>query len=103
MVKILLIFFLLTSPALANCKYYSEADVVNGELVNKKEHKTCIEDNQNFLVTFFTDPKWEGTVEQTFLWLSIIILESIYPSEIIAAEVSSQEDSIPNIMIFLFI
>ncbi len=70
MVKIVLIFFLLTAPALgANCKYYSEADVVNGELVNKKEHYTCKENNQNFLVTFFTDPKWEQTATMLFITL----------------------------------
>ena len=79
-ILIILAFFICfanASLAGAKCKYYSEADVVNGELVNLKEHRTCKEDNQNFLVTFFTDPKWEETAEQTLIWLSIIILESI--------------------------
>ena len=79
-ILIILAFFIcFTNASLAEtkCKYFSQADVVNGEIINKKEHYTCKENNQNFLVTFFTDPKWEGTVEQTFLWLSIIILESI--------------------------
>ena len=42
--KILIILTFLicfTNPSLSQtkCKYYSEADVVNGELVNKKDHK----------------------------------------------------------------
>ena len=73
MVKILLIFFLLTTPALGKCKYYSEADVVNGKLINKTEHYTCEEKNQNFFVTFFTDPKWEQTATMLF----ITILENL--------------------------
>ncbi len=75
MVKILMIFFLLTSPVLGKgkCKYYSEADVVNGNLINKKEHYTCEEKNQNFFVTFFTDPKWQQSATMLF----IAILENI--------------------------
>ena len=73
MIRIILILFLLTSPVLADCKYYAEADVVNDVLVNKKEHYTCKEDNQNFLVTFFTDPKWEQTATMLF----ITILEKL--------------------------
>ena len=69
MVKIIIIFFLLTSPVLGKCKYYSEADVVNGVLINKSEHYTCEEKNQNFLVTFFTDPKWERTATLVFITL----------------------------------
>ena len=61
MVKIILIFFLLTSPVLADCKYYAEADVVNNELVNKKEHYTCKE-KDNFFVQFLTDPKYETSL-----------------------------------------
>ena len=73
MVKIILIFFLLTSPVLADCKYYSEADVVNDVLVNKKEHYTCIENDQNFIVTFFTDPKWADSATMLF----IAVLENL--------------------------
>ena len=54
-------------------KYFSQADVVNGELINKKEHYTCKENNQNFLVTFLTDPKWEQTATMLF----ITILENL--------------------------
>ena len=73
MVKIILIFFLLTSPVLADCKYYAEADVVNDVLVNKKEHYTCIENDQNFIVTFFTDPKWADSATMLF----IAVLENL--------------------------
>ena len=60
MIRAILILFLLTSPVLADCKYYAEADVVNDVLVNKKEHYTCNEDKKdNFLIQFMTDPKYE--------------------------------------------
>ena len=79
MVKRILIisafFICFTNASLAEtkCKYFSEADVVNGDLVNKKEHYTCIENNQNFIVTFFTDPKWADSATMLF----IAILESL--------------------------
>ena len=72
MVKIILIFFLLTSPVLADCKYYAEADVVNDVLVNKKEHYTCKE-KDNFFVQFLTDPKYETS----FITLVAILLENL--------------------------
>ncbi len=72
MVKIILIFFLLTSPVLADCKYYAEADVVNNELVNKKEHYTCKE-KDNFFVQFLTDPKYETS----FITIVAILLENL--------------------------
>ena len=74
-VLIFILFITFSAHALAEtkCKYFSEADVVNGELINKKEHYTCKENNQNFLVTFFTDPKWEQTATMLF----ITILENL--------------------------
>ena len=54
-ILIILAFFICfanASLAGAKCKYYSEADVINNVLVNKKEHYTCNENNPNFLVTF---------------------------------------------------
>ena len=61
MIRIIIILFLLTSPVLADCKYYAEADVVNDVLVNKKEHYTCNEEEKdNFFVQFLTDPKYEN-------------------------------------------
>ena len=72
---IFILFLTFSAHALAEtkCKYFSQADVVNGELINKKEHYTCKENNQNFLVTFFTDPKWEQTATMLF----ITILENL--------------------------
>ena len=74
-VLIFILFLTFSAHALAEtkCKYFSQADVVNGELINKKEHYTCKENNQNFLVTFFTDPKWEQTATMLF----ITILENL--------------------------
>ena len=72
MVKIILIFFLLTSPVLADCKYYAEADVVNDELINKREHYTCKE-KDNFFVQFISDPKYETS----FITLVAILLENL--------------------------
>ena len=64
-----LICFTNASLSQTKCKYFSEADVVNGDLVNKKEHYTCIENDQNFIVTFFTDPKWADSATMLFIAL----------------------------------
>ena len=61
MIRIIIILFLLTNPVLADCKYYDEADVINGEIVDKKEHYTCKE-KDNFFVQFLTDPKYENSL-----------------------------------------
>ena len=45
MIRIIIILFLLTTSVNAKCKYYAEADVVNDELINKKEHYTCKEED----------------------------------------------------------
>ena len=68
MIRIIIILFLLTSPVLAECKYYAEADVVNDELINKKEHYTCKE-KDNFFVQFLTDPKYETSLILIFTTL----------------------------------
>ena len=72
---IFILFLTFSAHALAEtkCKYFSQADVVNGDLVNKKEHFTCKEDNQNFFVTFFTDPKWADSATMLF----IAVLENL--------------------------
>mgnify|MGYP001165085910 FL=1 len=62
MIRIIIILFLLTSsPVLADCKYYAEADVVNDKLINKNEHYTCKE-KENFFVQILTDPKYETSL-----------------------------------------
>ena len=72
MIRIIIILFLLTSPVLAECKYYAEADVVNNKLINKKEHYTCKE-KDNFIVQFMTDPKYETS----FITLVAFLLENL--------------------------
>ena len=72
MIRIIIILFLLTSPVLAECKYYAEADVVNDKLINKREHYTCKE-KDNFFVQFLTDPKYETS----FITLVAILLENL--------------------------
>ena len=59
-VSIFILFLTFSAHAFAvtECKYFSQADVVNGELINKKEHYTCKESNQNFLVTFFVGEEY---------------------------------------------
>ena len=37
MIRVILVLFLLISPANAKCKYYAYVDVENNKLVNKKE------------------------------------------------------------------
>ena len=79
-ILIILTFFIcFTNASLAEtkCKYFSEADVVNGDLVNKNEHYTCKEDNQNFFVTFFTDPKWEDAAGQFYTMLLVAGLNAL--------------------------
>tara|TARA_Y100000590_G_scaffold90831_2_gene102485 strand:+ start:2878 stop:3102 length:225 start_codon:yes stop_codon:yes gene_type:complete len=74
MVKIILILFLLTSPVLADCKYYAEADVVNDVLVNKKEHYTCNEEKKdNFVVQFMTAEKYQNA----FIMVVATLLENL--------------------------
>ena len=74
MIRIIIILFLLTNPVLADCKYYAEADVINGEIVDKKEHYTCNEEEEdNFFVKFLTDPKYETS----FITLVAILVENL--------------------------
>ena len=74
MIRIIIILFLLTNPVLADCKYYAEADVINGEIVDKKEHYTCNEyKKDNFLIQFMTDPKYETS----FITVVAYLLENL--------------------------
>ena len=73
MIRIIIILFLLTSsPVLADCRYYAEADVVNDELINKKEHYTCKE-KDNFLVQFITEEKYQNA----FIMVVAALLENL--------------------------
>jgi hypothetical protein len=70
--RILIIIFLLTASAQAECKYYAEADVINEVLVNKKEHYTCKE-HPNFFIRFLTEEEFQNA----FVLLVLTIAESI--------------------------
>ena len=72
MIRIIIILFLLISPANAKCKYYAEADVVNNVLVNKSERYTC-EEPDNIFVQFLTDEKYHQAVTMVF----IAVLENL--------------------------
>ena len=68
MIRVILILFLLISPANAKCKYYAEADVVNDVLVNKKENYTCKE-NDNLFIQFLTEEKYHQALTMVFITL----------------------------------
>ena len=69
---VILILVASTSSSFSECKYYAEADVVNDELINKKEHYTCKE-KDNFFVQFVTDPKYENS----FIIVVMALLENL--------------------------
>jgi len=48
------------------------ADVINNELINKKEHYTCAE-KDNFFIQFMTEEKYQNA----FMFVVIGILENI--------------------------
>ena len=70
--RLLIVIFLMTQPVAAECKYYAEADVVNNEIVNKKEHYTCNE-KENFLIRFITEEKFQ----HAFVTLVMVMAENI--------------------------
>ena len=70
--KIIIIIFLLTQPLKAECKYYAEADVKDGIIVNKQEHYTCKE-KENFLIRFMTEEKFQNA----FIMVVMTIVENI--------------------------
>ena len=72
MIRVILILFLLTSSANADCKYSATADVINDKLVNKKETYVCEED-QSFFVQFWTTDEWARTATMTFLFVLEIL------------------------------
>ena len=58
--------------AKSDCKYYAKADVINNELINKKEHYTCRE-KDNLFIQFMTEEKYQNA----FMFVVIGILENI--------------------------
>ena len=76
MIRVILILFLLISPANAKCKYYAEADVVNDKLINKKESYTCKE-NDNLFIQFLTEEKYQHAFNQTITMIVMVALETL--------------------------
>ena len=72
MIRIVIILFLLTSSANAECKYTATADVVNDELINKKEHYSCKE-KDNFFIQFITEKKYQNS----FVIVAMALLENL--------------------------
>ena len=72
MIRIVIILFLLTSSVNAECKYTATADVVNDELINKKEHYSCKE-KDNFFIQFITEEKYQNS----FVVVVMALLENL--------------------------
>ena len=70
--RIIIIFFLLTQSVKAECKYFAEADVKDGKIVNKQEHYTCKE-KENFLIRFMTEEKFHNA----FVMFVMTVAENI--------------------------
>ena len=66
--KLVIIIFLITTSVNAECKYSATADVINDQLVNKKEKYVCKEED-SFFVQFWTTDEWSKTATMTFLFL----------------------------------
>ena len=66
--KLVIIIFLITTSVNADCKYSATADVINDQLVNKKEKYVCKEED-SFFVQFWTTEEWSKTATMTFLFL----------------------------------
>jgi len=68
MTKVIIILLILTQPLKAGCQYSATADVINDQLVNKKEKYVCEED-KSFFVQFWTTDEWARTATMTFLFV----------------------------------
>jgi len=68
MIRVVIILLMLTQSVNADCKYSATADVINDQLVNKKEKYVCEED-KSFFVQFWTTEEWSKTATMTFLFL----------------------------------
>ena len=61
----------------AECKYYSTAEVVDGEIINKKEKITCVEEKKpNFLVSAMMGES-SGIFFQYFFGTIFFIIENL--------------------------
>ena len=59
------------------CKYYSTAEVVDGEIINKKEKITCVEEKKpKFLVSAMTGES-SGIFFQYFFGTIFFIIENL--------------------------
>ena len=70
--RLILITFLLTTSVNAECKYSATADVINDELINKKEHYSCKE-KDNFFIQFITEEKYQNS----FVIVAMALLENL--------------------------
>ena len=70
--RLILITFLLTTSVNADCKYTATANVVNDELINKKEHYSCKE-KDNFFIQFITEEKYQNS----FVIVAMALLENL--------------------------
>ena len=68
MIRVIIILLILTQSVNADCKYSATADVINDQLVNKKEKYVCKEED-SFFVQFWTTEEWSKTATMTFLFL----------------------------------
>ena len=68
MIRVVIILLMLTQSVNADCKYSATADVINDQLVNKKEKYVCKEED-SFFVKFLTHEEWSKTATMTFLFL----------------------------------
>ena len=66
--KIIIILFLVTTTASANCRYNMSADIVNNVMINKKENYTCKEEG-SFLYQFATKEEYSRTFTTVFFLL----------------------------------
>ena len=49
---------------------------MNDKLINKKENYTCKE-NDNFIVQFATEEKYQHAFDQVITWVFIVALETL--------------------------
>ena len=68
MIRVIIILLMLMQPSFGGCNYSATADVINDQLVNKKEKYVCEED-KSFFVTFWTSEEYQHVATMTFLFL----------------------------------